>query len=219
MRLPEIKIKEAILYADPDIRDRAVSYFAKSSAPEPDVMPLVIRAVETYGRQDASRLIGQSRDLAQAEDTIAWVFNELNEEDCDQHEDYAYNLSMILVEADVGLLVPWEKAVLEARHFVPALRGPFTERLLMRSWDAASCWQRLEAFCEQNKDKQYTNEVGLGHAHHIVEALARYGMANEPRARALLSKKPKTTTTIRWRGWSRLSRAWSAWHAWIPASR
>ena len=33
-------------------------------------MPLVIKAVETFGREDAYHLIGLSRDLPQAEDTI-----------------------------------------------------------------------------------------------------------------------------------------------------
>ena len=84
MRLPEAKIKEAILHPDPEIRDRAISYFAKSFSPDPSLMPLVIKAVETHGRQDAYRLIGLSRDLPQTEETIAWVIDELNDEQTDQ---------------------------------------------------------------------------------------------------------------------------------------
>jgi hypothetical protein len=65
MRYPEDKIKEAILHPGIEIRDRAVSYFAKSLSTDTSLMPLVIKAVETYGRQnDAYRLIGASRDLA-----------------------------------------------------------------------------------------------------------------------------------------------------------
>jgi hypothetical protein len=64
MRYPEDKIKEAILHPDIEIRDRAVSYFAKSFSADTSLMPLVIKAVETYGRQnDAYRLIGASREL------------------------------------------------------------------------------------------------------------------------------------------------------------
>ena len=48
MRYPEGKIKEAILHPDPEIRDRATGYFARSSCPDPSLMPLVIEAVETY---------------------------------------------------------------------------------------------------------------------------------------------------------------------------
>ncbi len=49
MRYPEDKIREAILHPDPAVRDRAVSYFAKSSRPDPTVMPLVIRASRPTG--------------------------------------------------------------------------------------------------------------------------------------------------------------------------
>ena len=103
MRLPEGKIKEAILHPDPEIRDRATWYFARSFSPDPTIMPLVIRAVETHPKQDAYRLIGLSGGLRQGEDTIAWVIEELNDPQTDQYENYAYNLSMVLVEADPAL--------------------------------------------------------------------------------------------------------------------
>ena len=189
VRFPEAKIKEAILHPDPEIRDRATSYFAKSYSPDPSIMPLVIKAVETYGRQDAYRLIGPSRDLPQTAETIAWVIDELNDEQSDQYENYTYNLSMVLVKADPALLLPRESAILEARHFLPDLRAAFTERLRMLSWDAATCWRELEEFCEEGKDKQYANEVDLGHAHRIVEALARYGKECEEKVHALLGQK------------------------------
>ena len=101
MRYPEEKIKEAILHPDIEIRDRATRYFGKSFSSDLTIMPLVIKAVETYGRQnDTYRQIGASRDLPQSEDTIAWVIDELNDSQADQYENYSYNLSMVLVEAD-----------------------------------------------------------------------------------------------------------------------
>jgi hypothetical protein len=79
MRYPEDKIKEAILHPDIEIRDRAVRYFAQSFSTDTSLMPLVIKAVEAYGRpNDAYRLIGASRELPQTEDTIAWIIDELN---------------------------------------------------------------------------------------------------------------------------------------------
>ena len=81
MRYPEDKIKEAILHPDIELRERAILYFAKSFTTDTSIMPLVIKAVETYGRQnDAYRLIGASRELPQTEDIIAWVIDELNAE-------------------------------------------------------------------------------------------------------------------------------------------
>lgn len=189
MRYPEDKIKEAILHPNPEIRDRATSYFAKSFSSDLGIMPLVIRAVETHGKKDAYHQIGLSRDLRQTEDTIAWVIQELNEPQTDQYENYAFNLSMVLVEADPALLLPREAAILKARYFLPDLRAPFTERLRMLSWDSTTCWQRLEEFCEEGKDKQYTNEVNLGHARRIVEALARFGQECEAKVCELLAVK------------------------------
>jgi hypothetical protein len=95
---------------------------------------------------------------------------------------------MVLVEADPALL-PHESAVLEARHFLPSLRPAVTDRLTMLSWDEATCWRKLEEFCEEGKDKRFTNEVNLSHAKRIVEALARYGEACEQKVHALLSQK------------------------------
>jgi hypothetical protein len=189
MRFPEDKIKEAILHPDLEIRDRATSYFAKSYSDDVSIMAQVIKAVETYGRQDAYRLIGLSRDLPQTAESIAWVIDELNHGQSDTYENYTYNLSMVLVEADIVLLLSKESAVMEARHFRLDLRSAFTERLRMLSWDEATCWRRLEEFCEDGKSKQYTNEVNLGHANRIVEALARHGQGCEGKVHALLSQK------------------------------
>ena len=131
MRFPEDKIKEAILHPDLEIRDRATDYFAKSYSHDVSIMAQVIKAVETYGRQDAYRLIGPSRDLPQTVESIAWVIDELNDDQSDTYENYTYNLSMVLVEADPALLLPKESSILEARHFLPDLRSAFTERLSM----------------------------------------------------------------------------------------
>ena len=191
MHFSENRIKEAILDTDLEIRQRAISFFAKSFSSDTSVMPLVIKAVETYGREDAYHLIGLSRDLPQTEDTIAWIIDELNNEQSDQHENYTYNLSMVLVKADAALLLLNESAILESQHFLPDLRASFSERLQMLSWDEATCWQELEAFCEEGKDKQYTNEVNLGYANRIVEALARYGHDCEEKVHALLRQKVK----------------------------
>lgn len=190
VRYPQEKIKEAILHHDIEIRDRAVSYFAKAFSPDPSIMPLVIKAVETFGRQnEAYRLVGSARDLVQTEDTIAWVIDELNAEQTDKYENYAYNLSMVFVDADPALLLPRESDILEARHFLAGLREPLTDRLRMLSWDEATCWQRLEEFCEEGKDKRYVTEVNLSYANLVVEALARYGQECEPKVREWMAVK------------------------------
>jgi hypothetical protein len=189
VRLPESKIKDAILHHDTELRQRAIRFFAKSFSSDTSVMPLVIRAVDKYGRDDAYHMIGLSRDLPQTEDTITWIIDELNDEDCDKFENYAYNLSMVLVKADPTLLLTRESDILDSGHFLKGLHPMLTERLQMLSWDEATCWQNLEEFCEEGKDKQYVNDVNLGYANRIVEALARYGHECEQKVHELLSEE------------------------------
>ncbi|MBI3463537.1 MAG: SEC-C domain-containing protein [Planctomycetes bacterium] len=188
-RLSESKIKEAILRPELDVRVRAIAYFAKSFSTDRSIMPLVIQAVETYGREDAYQLIGSARDLPQTEQTIAWFLDELNNEQSSQFENYTYNLSMAMLEADPALLLGRESAILNARHFLAPLHEPFTERLRMLAWDEATCWRALEEFCEERKDEQDAAIVNLPYAGLIVEALARSGVACEEKVHAVLSQK------------------------------
>ena len=187
MRLSEEKIKAAIQHSDLDIRQMAIRYFSASYSADPSIMPLVIKAVETFGRQDAYHLIGYSRDLPQTAQTIAWIIDELNNEESNRHENYVFNLSMVLVQADPALLLPRESDILEARHILRFLRTSIVERLQMLSWDEATCWQELEEFCEAGKDEKYVNDVNLGYANQIVEALSRYGNVCEPKVRERLA--------------------------------
>ena len=189
MRLSENKVKAAILDIDLEIRQRAIRYFSKSYSTDRSVMPLVIEAVETFGRQDAYHLIGFSRDLPQTEKTIAWIIDELNNEESDHHENYTYNLSIVLARADPALLLLRESDILDSSHFIQALHGPFSERLQMLSWDKLTCWQKLEDFCDEGKDIQYVNEVNLSYGKRIVEALARYGDECEEEIHAILNQK------------------------------
>ncbi len=200
MRFPETKIKEAILHPNLEILDRATSYFVQSYSHDVSIIAQVIKAVEIYGRQDAYRLIGLSRDLPQTEESIGWVIDELNDDQSDRYENYTYNLSMVLVEADPSLLLPKETSILDSRHFRPDLLPAFAEQLRMLSWDEATCWRKLEEFCEDGKTKQYTNELNLGHANRIVEALARHGQGCEGKVHALLGQKVEdyTQSPMKW---------------------
>ena len=53
MRLSESKIKAAILHPEVEVRLTALAYFADSFTTDESVMPLVIEAVEMYGRESA----------------------------------------------------------------------------------------------------------------------------------------------------------------------
>ncbi len=99
-------------------------------------MPLVIRAVETYGKQDAYHLIGLSRHLKQTEDSISWIIDELNDRGSRAYENYIYNLSMILLHAHPDLIVGKESPIIDAPHLPDGWREVIKARLEMLSWDA-----------------------------------------------------------------------------------
>ena len=57
MRLPEAKIMEAILHPEKMVRQEALRYFTGCYSRDAEVMPLAIKAIETYGRSDTFRPI------------------------------------------------------------------------------------------------------------------------------------------------------------------
>jgi hypothetical protein len=176
VRYPEVKIKEAILHPDLDVRDTAIRYFYSSTSPDPALMPLAIQAIERYGRTKAFSFTHYLNLLPQSEQTIGWVIAEL-QRDCEGRPDerhfYYLNLSRLLCHADIRLIAQHAPDILHAPHFDPNERRTFRERLEMFGWNAEKCWQELHQHCEVNRVKNNLEEFDLGHALRIVEALSR----------------------------------------------
>jgi len=107
MRLPESKIKSAILHPNEDVRLTAVGYFSDAYSEDQTVMPLVIEAVEKYGRDCAFRILRDAERLHQAEETVKWLSSELrrdyNTKDIPE-DNYRCAVSIALSQAQVGLL-------------------------------------------------------------------------------------------------------------------
>jgi hypothetical protein len=57
MRLTVEKIKQSILHTDEEVRLTAVSYFADSFSLDPTAMPLVVQAVEKFGRDSSFSIL------------------------------------------------------------------------------------------------------------------------------------------------------------------
>ncbi len=189
MRLSEDKIKHAILHPQLEIRQRAVRYFSECYSEDESVVPLVIQAVERYGREDAYHLVGGSVDLRHTEETISWVIEELRDPDAERYENYVFNLNRVLCHAEPALLIHRDTEILETCRFYREMVDHFTRRLELLSWDEAACWQQIEQICEDGKDKRFANEVDLSFAKDILEALARIGDEVEQRVLSVLSQK------------------------------
>ena len=189
MRLSEEKIKQAILHPQLEIRQRAVRYFSVCHSEDEGVVPLVIQAVERYGREDADHLVGGTVDLRHTAETVSWVIEELQDPAAEHYENYVFHLNRVLCHADPALLIHRDTEILESGHFYRAMRDHFIRRLELLSWDEAACWQQLEQICEDGKDKRIVNEVDLSFAKDMLEALARIGDEVEQRVLSVLSQK------------------------------
>jgi hypothetical protein len=191
MRLPEEKIKQAILHSDPNVREMAVGYFSESFTSDPTIMPLVIQAVKKYGHETfpghASRY-----GFVQTDESLLWLLAEFAREGDPKDEDwrrYCWGLLELLIQADAHLLASHQSAIMEMEGLELAARDAITERIHLLSADPDVCWAELGDFCEREKTKHYVNEVNLGHANRLVEAIARHGERYAGRVLSILAEK------------------------------
>ena len=131
MRLPEAKIKEALVHPDKLVRQEALLYFADCHSRDTEVMPLAIRAIETYGRSNAFLHLYMVAHLAQTEATVEWAVKELHreEEKAEDQDSFFPALSRLLCSADPQRLAPHADQILQAPGFFKELAPEFRDRL------------------------------------------------------------------------------------------
>jgi hypothetical protein len=192
VRLPEAKIKDAILHPEKLVRHEALFYFAECSSRDTEVMPLVVQAIQKYGRRNAFLHNHFLANLAQTEATVDWAIRELHHEEdkFEDHDSYFPGLSRLLCQADPQLVAPRAKEILQAPGFLKQLTSELEERLRLATWDADQCWKELERICTEGAGK----DVDFGHASRVVEALARNGEKYVDNTLDLLGKKVEDFT-------------------------
>jgi hypothetical protein len=191
MRLPEAKIKEAIVHPDKLVRQEALWYFANCYSRDAEVMPLAIRAIEMYGRSQAFPHFHVITQLAQREPTVEWAVNELCREEArsDGRDGYFTTLSHLLCGADPQLLAARADRILAAPGFFKELAPDFRERLQLATWHADQCWKELERISAELVDQEDWSDEELDHADRVVEALARQGEQQVERLLDLLGRR------------------------------
>ena len=191
MRLPEAKIKEAILHPEKLVRQEALRYFSNCYSRDVEVMPMAIKAIEKYGRSNAFLHVHILTQLAQTGATVEWAVRELqrDEDNADDHDSFFPALSRILCNADPQLIAPRADEILQAPGFLKELNRDFRERLRLAAWDADQCWTELEGICAEGVSKHSSSDVDFGHASRVVEALARQGEKYVERILDLLGKE------------------------------
>ncbi len=174
MRLPESDIKSAILHPQEDVRLTAVGYFSDAYSSDPTVMPLVIQAVENYGRETAFRILRDAERLPQTEDSIRWLSDELrrdyNTQDVAQ-DNYRFAVAIALSRAQVELL---SADFNDLPAFPSELKPAVNERLEMASWDRETAWQAFEHLGRQTMQQGDFTQADLHRSVRIIESLAQY---------------------------------------------
>ncbi len=196
MRLSEFKIKDTILHPDQEVRAMAVQYFADCFSQDKAVMPLFIQSVDKYGWQNAVACFALRKGLVQTDDTLLWVLGELSKaEDIDEGwQKYTLVLLDLLTQTDAHLLSKHHSAILNIEGFALKVRESVLERIRLLNADPDACWAELQNFCEQNKSKQYINEVNLPHANRLVEAIARSGERYTKKVLSILTEQVEDYT-------------------------
>jgi hypothetical protein len=174
MRLPEAKIKEAILHPEEEVRLRSLAYFSRSHSRDETIMPLVIEAVEKYGSEKGFSILRRADDLLQTATTIQWLVDELSK-DWDladvENDNYCFAAALLLCEAEPGLLKP---ELADLPSFPKELRGPFHERLEMATWDWDASWAAFERFGREIRERGHFRLCDLRRGKIFVESLARH---------------------------------------------
>ena len=174
MRTPESTIKAAILHPEEEVRMTALAYFSRCYSDDASIMPLVIEAVEKYGRDKAFRILREADDLAQSETTIQWLTGELGKDwDLEDvgNDNYCTAIALILCHARPDLL---KAEFAELAGFPKELRGWFDERLAMDSWDWDTAWAALQELGERVREQGHYFIRDNRRGTRIVESLARH---------------------------------------------
>jgi hypothetical protein len=195
MRLPESKIKQAIVHPEKLAREEALLYFTDCYSRDAEVMPTAIQAIETYGRNCTSLHVYELANLVQTEASIDWAIRELQSKEDKAEDDYDYfaTLSRLVYGADPNLIAPRADEIVQAPGFDKELVPEFRERLELASWDVEQCWKELERICAEGVAEP--DDMDFDHARRVVEALARQGQKCVDRILHLLDQEVKDFET------------------------
>ena len=178
MRLTADQVKQGVLHPERLVRDATVRYFSQAFSDDPTVMPLAIKAVEIHGWADAFEFSWEIGRLAQTEETLVWLIDQLGQQGVPQTgKDNALclRLSDMIARADPALLARHRQRIRTLKRLDAKQHRLIDERVRLLDMEPETCWAELQAFSERNKKERYIDKVDTGHACRLVEAIARGG--------------------------------------------
>ncbi len=191
MRLAESQIKVGILHAEEEVRLQAVGYWADCHGRDETIMPLVIQAVERYGRSSAFRMLRDAERLVQTAPTVAWLMDELRR-DYDQEDirqdNYRFAVGLALAYADPELLVRRHKGFLALPAFPEQLQSVLDDRLRFHLMGWPALWAELERFGQEVMARDEVTFADERYGHNLIEAMGRHVREGDKVVRAMAGK-------------------------------
>lgn len=178
MRLPESKIKAAIQHPEEEVRLTALRYFTDSLNNDASVMPLVIKAVETFGIDSAFRILRDAERLPQTESTIDWLIDQLHRSDLDlasiDNDNYRFAVALVLCDAEPSLIAHREPEIRKAPLFPRELDKWISETVLAASWNWEVAWKKFLECADKLSRKRKWSPTDHRRLHHLNGLLARH---------------------------------------------
>lgn len=173
MRLADSLIRTAISHADEPVRIAATRFFAESFSHDETIMPLVILAVEKYGRENAFSILRIAEHLRQTPATVDWLIEEMRRpyrtEDLDD-DNYRFAIALILCSARPEILIPKRDEIVGLSAFPRELREGLDQRIAMLSWQWEEAWDELERLVSRGR----LTAANIRRGDRLVESLARH---------------------------------------------
>lgn len=180
-RIPEESIRGLVLSEDESTRKQAIRYLSSGFPDDPEIFPLVIKAVEKYGLSVVDALFSFSVNLHQTQATVAWILEKLESDeilDLDILDISIINdLSTPLEFADPNAIIDQKERILKTESIGEHRRGILRKKFDLLEMDEAACWLALEAYCraEANYEDGHEDPTDIHYPNQLVEALVRYG--------------------------------------------
>lgn len=173
MRLSADQLKQAICHPDQDVREAVIFYFARSFTADETVLPLVIEAIERYGRVQAFPFYTFMANLPLNDATLPWLLSELSHGE-EEVDGYFECLVGCLSSADPSLLKHHQATIMEMGSLLDDDRDAIAERIWLFTRSPDELWHDLEEFCVAQVSEPDDTDVDVGFACRLVSALAQH---------------------------------------------
>ena len=175
--MPREDIKKAILHRELEIRRMAIEYLSDLHSSDTEIMPLLIRAVEQYGRENALLSLYHAQDLAQTPDTLEWAVRELEKSESFDRSfrgSYVIHLAELIFHAPIELIRLLKDRILKAPFSDKDLREKIALLFEYEKKDFDTLWARLEGLCRKHvSDNSFKEDEPVYDA--LIGSLIRFG--------------------------------------------